>query len=164
MRGFAILAVILVHCGFAGPTNYFPNTLKTIIINGDKGVQLFFIISAFTLFHSIDSRSKIENDTTIMFFVRRFFRIVPMFYLAIIYYVIQNSIKVTFFTLLPSVFFIQGLNPSWIVGIVPGSWTIAAEVLFYCLIPILFNRVRTLKQAIFLTIFSLIFSRPLKSS
>ena len=53
LRGYAILLVILVHS-----SQYFfvSGFINKICQRGDLGVQLFFILSSFTLFNSYSNR------------------------------------------------------------------------------------------------------------
>ena len=48
-----------------------------------RGVELFFVVSALTLCLSSAARSNREALPTLNFYIRRFFRIAPMFYIAI---------------------------------------------------------------------------------
>lgn len=90
MRGIAILMVLAVHS-----TSFFdifnivnlPLHLENILYSGKYGVSLFFIISAYTLYRSIDIRK--ENGLK-KYYIRRFFRIAPLYY--IILYCIDNII------------------------------------------------------------------------
>src|SRR5688500_15882045 len=90
LRGLAILAVVMVHASQYGSFDVHP-ILARIISEGGRGVQLFFLVSAFTLFLSYKNRSPLESHPTRNFFIRRFFRIAPMYYLGIVYYLIQNG-------------------------------------------------------------------------
>ncbi|WP_029904231.1 acyltransferase [Prevotella sp. 10(H)] len=156
LRGFAVLAVLMVHCADYGTNNY-PDIIESITGNGGRGVQLFFIVSAFTLFLSLHHRSKKENNVYSNFFIRRFFRIAPMFYLAIIYNVVERLFMgyvligyypdVTPWSVISSVFFLHGLSPYWINNVVPGGWTITNEMMFYCMIPFLFKKIKNLNHA-----------------
>ena len=85
IRGFAIFGVVLVHSSqWVAPTS---SILSSIAAQGARGVQLFFIASALTLFLSMASRKQQQEEMLILsFFNRRFFRIAPAFYLAIIAY------------------------------------------------------------------------------
>lgn len=85
LRGYAILLVILIHSSQAFKVSDFS---KIICDKGDLGVQLFFILSSFTLFNSY-SRRKFQDglDVNRNFFIRRFFRIAPYYYIAGIIYV-----------------------------------------------------------------------------
>lgn len=49
LRGIAVLGVILIHCTiFTRQTAFF----WSIGFTGQRGVRLFYVITAFTLFHS----------------------------------------------------------------------------------------------------------------
>jgi peptidoglycan/LPS O-acetylase OafA/YrhL len=77
LRGYAILMVLGVHS-----SQYFTDLspiTKAIADQGARGVQLFFVASAMTLSMSWQAR----NDGTVAFYIRRFFRIAPMFYLCL---------------------------------------------------------------------------------
>jgi peptidoglycan/LPS O-acetylase OafA/YrhL len=54
LRGIAILGVIAVHTGQYGDMNV-PLFFKTIIDQGARGVQLFYLASAFTLIRKNDN-------------------------------------------------------------------------------------------------------------
>jgi peptidoglycan/LPS O-acetylase OafA/YrhL len=81
LRGYAILMVIAVHTSQA--FSDLPKPLSTILNQGARGVQLFFVTSALTLSMSWVSR----KESALTFYSRRFFRIAPMFWLAIPFFV-----------------------------------------------------------------------------
>jgi peptidoglycan/LPS O-acetylase OafA/YrhL len=157
LRGVAIIAVIGVHIGQYVP-NVFPEFIKAIISQGARGVQLFYLLSAFTLFLSYDYRIDKEINPKINFFIRRFFRIAPMYYLGIVYYLFQDGFgprywlgdidSVTTGNIAANFLFIHGINPYWITSVVPGGWTISVEMTFYSLIPLLFRKIHSLNRAI----------------
>lgn len=157
VRGMAILLVVIVHVVQSVPG--IPEVLAKVLAKGQYGVQMFFIASALTLFMSYSQREKIDGaDTKKFFFIRRFFRIAPVYYLAILLY---GSIKLIFplntapnelnigYVLL-TVTFLNGIYPSneTINYIPPGGWSIAVEMIFYLLIPLLFRKINTLKRGI----------------
>ena len=81
VRGYAILGVIMIHVlTVVQPENIY---LQLLANKGKYGVQLFFIASAFTLFLSQERRREVEKKN---FFIRRFFRIAPMYYIGIVLY------------------------------------------------------------------------------
>ena len=85
LRGMAILGVILVHSSqLVAPTNA---TLLWVMREGARGVQLFFVASALTLCMSWMTRNSHEKFPIRNFYIRRFFRIAPMFYIAILIYI-----------------------------------------------------------------------------
>ncbi len=84
----AILGVILVHSSQSvAPTNV---TLLWFMGEGARGVQLFYVASALTLCMSWVARSSHETFPIRNFYIRRFFRIAPMFYLAILSYIFRE--------------------------------------------------------------------------
>lgn len=141
LRGIAILMVILVHTSqlFSFNTSF----ENEIFAYGKMGVQLFFIASAYTLCLSSHYREK-EEKHLIKFYVRRYFRIFPIYYLGIIIYFSLNYFfktteDYTLKNVFSNVFFIHGLIPSANNTIVPGGWSIGVEMLFYLFFPFLFD-------------------------
>ncbi len=146
--------------------------MQALIDQGERGVQLFFVVSAFTLFLSYHHRLDQGTAATRSFFLRRFFRIAPLYYIAILYYLWQDGIGprywlgdepfVTPWNILSNFLFIHGIHPSWITSVVPGGWSITAEMMFYLLIPSLIARIRNLNQAVHFTLGSLVLLQILK--
>ncbi len=81
LRGYAILLVIAVHTSQVAVD--LGHISRTLLDQGARGVQLFFVTSALTLMMSRASR----NEGVWQFYARRFFRIALMFWLAIAYFV-----------------------------------------------------------------------------
>ncbi|WP_044511981.1 acyltransferase family protein [Hymenobacter sp. DG25B] len=160
LRGVAVLAVLAVHCAEFGTSLPAHSSLAGAAALGARGVQLFYIMSALTLFLSMSGRSKAERFATLNFFLRRFFRIAPLFYCAILYYLWQDgwgprywlgdAPGITLAGIIATITFTNGINPYWINSIVPGGWSIAVEMLFYLLVPVLFRVVTTGKRALWL--------------
>src|SRR5258706_2273013 len=171
LRGFAILGVLVIHCGQIG-TNQFPELIQAVIINGAIGVQLFFVASAFTIFLTYGNRYDKEINPRTNFFIRRFFRIAPMYYFGIIYFLWQDGFgarywlgdasTISTWNVLSNILFVHSINPYWITSVVPGGWSIAVEVSFYCLVPFLFLRIRNLNQAFVLFLFTIVLRMALQ--
>ena len=167
LRCLAILGVIMVHTDNFVQSNL-SHGISQIISLGAKGVQLFFIASAFTLYLSFEKRLTKENYPVKNFFTRRIFRIAPMYYLAIVYYLIQYAIvnreasakvfDITTSTIIANFTFTHGFNPYWINNLVPGGWSIAVEMTFYAVMPFIFSRIKNINQAFNLFTGSLVFS------
>jgi peptidoglycan/LPS O-acetylase OafA/YrhL len=150
LRGYAVLGVVLVH---TGQYTEFGGGLPAA---GARGVQLFFVVSAITLLMSWRER----NDGVAAFFTRRAFRIVPMFWLAIpLYFVAGNDISEA----IRAAFFLQATRPDWIFGLVPGGWSVCAEVGFYCLFPLLAVLLTSLPRALCFIAISVIVSKLWRS-
>jgi peptidoglycan/LPS O-acetylase OafA/YrhL len=153
LRGLAILGVLLVHAGQATPG--LSSALTKLTTAGQYGVQLFFVASAFTLFLSQDSRRN-EAHPIRNFFIRRFFRIAPMFYVGIGFYLAWFrwspwAIERRAFTaghIATALTFTNGLHPAYINDLPPGGWSVAIEMMFYLCLPLLHRVVRSLRDAV----------------
>jgi peptidoglycan/LPS O-acetylase OafA/YrhL len=148
LRGIAVLMVVLVHTSQRVP--HLSTIMQSFTQYGQLGVQLFFIASAYTLCLSYDRR-RAEPANVRSFYLRRIFRIVPLYYFgALVYfclYLFSNDPAVkaaevgtpyTFSHILSNILFIHGLVPGAGNSIVPGGWSIGTEMLFYALFPALF--------------------------
>ncbi len=166
LRGLAVLGVVIVHVNLYGRSNANHPLLDKLAWEGGKGVQLFFMASAMTLFISMGKGHAGEKSPIRNFFIRRFFRIAPMYYLGIAYYLLQEGFGprywlgdgagVSIANILSNLTFLHGLNPYWITSVVPGGWSIAVEMMFYMVLPFLFSKVKNLNQAFNLFLITLV--------
>ncbi|MBB6609947.1 acyltransferase [Pontibacter sp. Tf4] len=141
LRGVAIMMVMLVHTTQVVPDlPFLTNTLADL---GKLGVQLFFVLSAYTLCLSASKRQK-EDNPLLFFYIRRFFRIAPLYYLGIALYGLYHlaiGADTSYFTLkniLANVFFVHGFYIPANNTIVPGGWSIGTEMAFYAIFPFVF--------------------------
>ncbi|QJD94839.1 acyltransferase [Mucilaginibacter robiniae] len=154
IRGIAVLMVIVVHISAA--IDGLPETFKYICGKGAFGVQLFFVTSAFTLSLSYNNRVLTEGEhTNYNFFIRRLFRISPMYHLAALVYGIicyqipayNDGKPLVLWKMLANVLYLNGFLPGAINYLPPGGWSVGVEMAFYCCVPFLFTRIKTLKSA-----------------
>ena len=163
LRGYAILGVLVCHAALTfsretiaktGSRPLFPGL--QLAEAGQFGVQLFFLTSIFTLFLSLRSRKRHEIHPTRNFFIRRFFRVAPLFWAGILFYLwfeipwnrawAPNGLDS--WQIATTFAFLHGWHPESINSVVPGGWSIAVEMNFYLLLPFLFTRVTTLRKAV----------------
>ncbi len=153
LRGLAFVGVLLHH---AAPRVPGVNArVADVLEQGNEGVQLFFIMSALTLFLSLDSRRRTETRPVMNFFIRRFFRIAPLFYAgAVFYYGFDRAVTggkgpggSSLGCILSTLTFTNGWSVDWINRLVPGGWSIAVEMNFYLLVPWLYRRFRNARNA-----------------
>jgi peptidoglycan/LPS O-acetylase OafA/YrhL len=156
IRGIAILLVITLHVSRAAIKGL-PDWFTYMCAKGSYGVQLFFVASAFTLFISYNNRLKKEGDhANRNFFIRRFFRISPMYYLAaiaysIIFYFLPNyndGKPLAIWKVLANIFYVNEFIPGTINYVPPGGWSVGVEMVFYCCLPFLYLRVKSFKGAL----------------
>jgi peptidoglycan/LPS O-acetylase OafA/YrhL len=154
LRGIAIFGVCLVHA------TVLVNPSGALLVfggSGQRGVQLFYIISAFTLCLSLDL-PRSEKQRLRNFYLRRFFRIAPLFYVVFVLNVAASFVGPAFstFRLLDrydialGLLLMHGLSPRAINYFVNGGWSVAVEVMFYALLPFLFRYFHTTVRLIFL--------------
>jgi peptidoglycan/LPS O-acetylase OafA/YrhL len=139
VRGYAILMVIGVHS--SQMFTALPWATMQVATQGARGVQLFFVASALTLCLSWQRR----DDGPAAFYTRRLFRIAPMFWLALAYFVTKNGLGPSYFAptgittvdVGATALFVHGFLPNAITSVVPGSWSVADEMIFYALFPLI---------------------------
>jgi peptidoglycan/LPS O-acetylase OafA/YrhL len=159
MRGIAALAVLFYHLLLI-PSLDLPDYARAFPMKGGSGVTLFFVISAFTLCLSWDNKKKSERFPTLSFILRRIFRVVPLFYVLLIAYLIKDYLV---FNKIHSWHDIA-LNLSFLYNFVPGKhtsivwagWTLGIEIVFYFLFPILIRLNKNVFTAFMFFIFSTI--------
>ena len=164
LRGYAILGVITVHT--SGTVPHFGGRLRDLATSGQYGVHLFFVVSALTLLMSWHTRS----DGVYPFYIRRLFRIAPMFWLAISFYIMLYGglhsgfwapRGISWWDISATILFLHGWHPASINSVVPGGWSIAVEMTFYAILPILVIALRSWAKvglAFFLSILLALFA------
>ena len=159
LRGLAAIGVVLYHlihiAGLKPPFAF-------DFISRDFGysVHLFFILSAYSLMCSTELKVGQPNWLA-NYFIKRFFRIAPLFYLMIFSFVVVGSSR-DITNLILNLTFTFGLNPS--SGIVWGGWSVGVEMIFYLIFPIFLLLIRSHKTALIFLIISIIVSCALRSS
>jgi peptidoglycan/LPS O-acetylase OafA/YrhL len=87
--------------------------------------------------------------------LRRLFRIAPLFYVSVLlwslFYLFAGK-NIDIEKILLSVLFLNGFIPRHIHSSVPHGWSIAVETSFYFILPIIFLKIKNLKQSLWLLI------------
>jgi peptidoglycan/LPS O-acetylase OafA/YrhL len=159
IRALAIICILFVHLPYLGWVET-PHWFEI----GKIGVPLFFMLSSYTLCLSQSQRSESSRGA---FFLRRFFRIYPLFLLLIVYIFFLQHID-SFFELakfdhysrhayLSKMTMTYGLFPSFANNFFLGEWTLSNEIFFYLIFPFLFPFAKkNWKNAVLLFVLSLI--------
>jgi peptidoglycan/LPS O-acetylase OafA/YrhL len=161
MRGVAVLGVILVHSGTATLTS--ASRLGAYTFAGQRGVELFYMVSAFTLFLARDVHQGKEHFPVSNFFIRRFCRIAPLFYTAIALNLLFQALHVypapatlTYFDFGTALCFINAWNPIAFNNAAIGGWSVAIESMFYFILPFLYRKIMNLRDAAALLVGSIV--------
>lgn len=151
LRGIAILGVIVTHASSLVNTH---GVLRSVLNAGGMGVQLFFVISAFTIFHMYYKHAAQESQPVRNFFIRRLFRIVPVYWYGIFFYTVIYGLNSRGWLPGPELWhyayhltLTNLLNVHTQSSVVPGGWSISCEVLFYLTVPLWFRWIKNLSQA-----------------
>jgi peptidoglycan/LPS O-acetylase OafA/YrhL len=151
LRGLAILLVIVNHAaGFSGARG----VAGYAGAMGAYGVQLFFVISAYTIFLTLSRAAAKEARPLRNFFIRRVLRIVPLYWFGIALYAAVYGSGSRGWLPGPQpwhypmhLLLMNVLHPEVQSSVVPGGWSISCEVIFYLSVPLWFATVTTLRRA-----------------
>ncbi|MEJ0081033.1 MAG: acyltransferase [Puia sp.] len=150
LRGLAALYVVIFHIiRIPYPILPYPLILHPIFDIGFTGVTLFFIVSAFTLCLTLDGRTA-ESHWIPKFYFRRAARILPLYYVwlaTMAVYEFGPNIIHQKWPLFSFTFFLYNFQVGLQKGIVPASWTLGVEMIFYLIFPFLFMFANNLKKA-----------------
>lgn len=152
LRAYAALSIILFHMAAIGLVNI-PDSIAFIKSHFGFGVPLFFVVSGFCMAYGywgkLDSREALSS-----YFVRRFTRIAPLFYFMLVFQLLHlwavHDLTMRPWEVFVNVVFIFNLIPHLTDGIVPASWSIGVEMLFYAIFPVAILFAITLWRALFM--------------
>jgi exopolysaccharide production protein ExoZ len=145
LRGIAILLVVVAHCA-AVTTSFIPRLAPVLANEAQIGVQLFFIVSGYTMMLTYGDESGFAAARS--FYIRRVFRIAPAFWVAILFYLSITKGEgaqawapdgISARDVLLTAFFLHGYSLTAFNSVVPGGWSIAVEMQFYLLFPLIIS-------------------------
>lgn len=159
-RGLLAIWVLLSH------VTQFVDGPRGLIDRGGIAVDLFMLVSGFLMFWNVESRFERENPsastTWQRFFVRRFFRIVPLYYLALLASLLfegylKSELRAIYqaqglgfdrpfeacvrdfgANVFLHITFIFGFDPCYAASNVIPDWSLSLEMQFYLCFPILY--------------------------
>ncbi len=145
LKGLAILGVFLLHFDMTFPCP--TNLISKISAIGARAPQLFFIISAYLTWKSIDKPSLSWKQ----FFKTRFYRLAPLYYLSLLAAILLPTYRVNLYSIwdyLAHILFLNGLNPVWIHDMMGVEWYIADLAIFYMIAPLLKKLIYNFKSGL----------------
>ncbi len=163
VRAIAVIMVLLSHfnhwvdfCYAEAPV--FVGILKYTF---QIAVQIFFVLSGLALGLGYYNRLNTRNDTK-RYYIRRFFRIVPLYLVLILIWGLNDFSKGQTYSVmcyLGNITFMFHFIPDQSVGIVGGfGWTLGVLFVLYLIFPILVLFIRKIKIAVVFLVGLLIFS------
>ena len=150
LRG--ILAIFIMFYHYSSWQNIFVMDASSFLArNAIYGVSLFFIISGFSLTITYYEKFKEINDKLLFsYYLKRFARIYPLFWLIVISYIFMLYVAAKELTepfqilsnLTISFAFFEEFS-----GLTAGSWSIGIEIVFYILFPIIIYTLHKIGRA-----------------
>jgi peptidoglycan/LPS O-acetylase OafA/YrhL len=136
LRGVAALAVALFHLQTI-PSLALTSWLSSVTTQLYLSVHLFFVLSAFSLYHS----SRYAPANYVAYLVKRFFRIAPLYYLMVAFVLWRKGFP-GWDALLSNLTFTFNLIPGLEQSMVWAGWSVGVEMLFYLFLPALLFLIR----------------------
>ncbi len=139
LRGFAASAVVFFHvwalAGFQNSSKF----IDEVVSYFGMAVPLFYALSAFSLLYGYEK--KIFDEFIIKkFYIRRFFRLAPLFYCMLIIYLIflytTYGVKYDLSNILANLTFTFSFVPAQQESIVWAGWSVGIEWIFYFIFPL----------------------------
>lgn len=156
LRGFAALYVVAFHLLYL-PTQPLAVDawLRPLLVNGWSGVQLFFVLSAFTLCLTCE-RLQASGNWLRTFYIRRVLRIVPLYFAWLLFCIlldsgfIEDPVRTLRYVynnlgdLLLYATLLFNFVPGKQEGLVWASWTLSVEMIFYAVFPFIYLKARSI--------------------
>ena len=156
-KGFAILGVVAVHTGQSFTNSY----ISEIASGGQFCVQLFFVISAFLAFKSLNKNEITNPKTYFRYLLHKITRLMPVLYTACLWHLIMYCIDIHG---IPNIrdsiwrdgfFAVTFLNGFSYYHINPWyNWYIGDLIIFLVLAPFIKKIIDTPKKSVLLFFFS----------
>lgn len=135
LRGFAALFVVIFHFREILPFGY-ESFLGHFVIRGYSGVDLFFVISGFIAFYTVNKMDSGESNSGLCYFIKRLAKIAPLYY--IFTFLSSGHTLESFIQTAKSLAFIPiGLEregPIYGGARVGQGWTLNYEMYFYLIV------------------------------
>ncbi len=152
LRAVAALTVVVFHVHGIHQLEL-PAFFSLVKTHFGLGVQLFFVLSAFSIFFSTHHRVG-QSHWIQDYFIRRFFRIAPFFYLMILVWCVFSFFEFNHIfpvhEILFNFLFLFNFFPGNHESIVWAGWTIGVEMVFYTLMPAMLFYIQKIRLAMVL--------------
>jgi peptidoglycan/LPS O-acetylase OafA/YrhL len=139
LRAIAAMMVFLVHS--KPPAIFSLGAIgESAVYHGLYGVTVFYVVSAYTLCRSLEPAFEGTRVSWAAYFLRRFFRIAPLYY-SVILYVVWNRLSVgapiDYVSVAAHLSFVNVIAPQYANDLLSIEWSVAVEWAFYLILPIL---------------------------
>lgn len=139
LRGLAAVGVLVFHLRVIATGGTLPTSTAVVYLADrvlESGVPLFFTISGFLLAMLMPSYDRHPHPVA-AFYLKRLFRIAPLFYAAILLWFGWAHVVPTPGVLAANLTFTFNFIPSMADSAIFAGWTIGVEMVFYAVFPLL---------------------------
>lgn len=154
LKGLAILGIIMIHSGGAK----LPDPLGIVARFGGSGVQLFFVISAFLTFLSLEKVGMCSKCfvTYFSWFLKKVIVLCPLYYLTLLLSILVTGGNsywygseggITIWNVISHVTFTWGFVPHYCNSIIGGEWYLGTLIIFWIIAPFLFRIINSFERA-----------------
>lgn len=154
LKGWAMLAVIMIHSG----GGLVPGIVGEFGALGSRGVQLFFMISAFLAWKSLSKYSDGSFKGLVKWFGSRLLRLAPLYYVFLCIYLILiykgcypalgNFESITIPNIVSHFLFLHAFSPYYVNSIIGVAWYIGDLVIFYAITMLLYKCISRFEDAL----------------
>ena len=140
VRALAAVAVLLTHVGFITGRSLRSDPIGPLLSRGDCGVTIFFLLSGFLLYRpfALHAMGLAPRPLVAQFFWRRALRILPALWLTVVITLaLITTYRVRTSDYLQYLLLIQTYDNHDYDPNLSQLWTLAVEIAFYAVIPIL---------------------------
>lgn len=140
LRALAATLIVVHHAGFSSGLTFRNEFLGQFFSRMDIGVSIFFVLSGFLLYRPYVEKQFDEKtpDASKYFWVKRLVRIYPAYWLALIVILWSGAVEVFGANGMTLAFSLtQIYHPTRALSGISQSWSLATELGFYLLLPLL---------------------------
>jgi peptidoglycan/LPS O-acetylase OafA/YrhL len=156
LRGLAAAAVVVEHS--YGIRGEFPGSAFRWAVGESFGVPLFFAASAYCLYTAMDSHGTCSKQV-VAFYVRRLFRIAPLFYSVLALYLgglyVGRGIPIPWGQVAGTISFTFNFVEGGQSSLVWAGWTIGIEMAFYVVFPLIYLLIKEMRAALLLVVIAI---------
>jgi len=140
LRALAAALIVVHHAGFSSGLTFRNDFLGQFFSRMDIGVSIFFVLSGFLLYRPYVEKQFDEKnaDDTKSFWLKRLVRIYPAYWLALIVILWSGAVEVFGANGMTLSFSLtQIYHPTHALSGISQSWSLATELGFYLMLPLL---------------------------
>lgn len=159
VRGIGALGIIAYHTYILGGYSGYNGFLDRTVGNGGVFVQLFFMLSSFSMMCGYAEAMWNNKYSLEKFYFNRLKKLLPAFYVALVIHVVLDyaaGVKDTWYSIFGTGSLLYAFMPSHQESLVMAGWALGIEIIFYLLFPAFLVFVKNKKRVWITFVFSIL--------